>query len=440
MRLSGNRPPTHPQLKECPGCGLFQAIPALEPGTTAQCIRCPTSLHRTNAHPLDHSIALTAAALVLLLIMCTTTLMSVQKAGIMHNAGLFSGPEELVNRGMAGLAAVVIFVTVIAPFGKLIGELYVLIRLHETTPPHHLRRVFVLAEKLRPWSMIEVFVFGVFVAYVKLGGVVQIGLDAGVFALLALTFVVIWADSALDREEVWDRLDRRGTTAGVVEIASQRQLPVGAVGCETCGLVSAPLPNDPRCPRCDSALHARKPDSVTRTWALVIAAAVLYVPANLFPVLTVMQLGAGMPSTILGGVRELVETRMYPLAALVFLASVAVPMLKLIGLSIMLVATQSGRTGWLRDRTRLYYVVRWIGRWSMIDIFMEALLGALVRFGSVVTIEPGIGAVAFCGVVILTIFAAEAFDPRLMWDTAARRLVTGGASAMSLNGGLEGGN
>ena len=113
---------------------------------------------------------------------------------------------------MSALAVVVVFVTVIAPFGKLIGTLYVLIRLHEATPPRHLRRVFALAEKLRPWSMIEVFVFGVFVAYVKLGDVVQIGLDTGVFALLALTFVIIWADSALDRQAIWDRLDRKDMT------------------------------------------------------------------------------------------------------------------------------------------------------------------------------------------------------------------------------------
>ena len=160
---------------------------------------------------------------------------------------------------------------------------------------------------------------------------------------------------------------------------------------------------------------------MARTWALVIAAAVLYVPANYFPVLTVMQLGAGSPSTILGGVEELISSRMYPLAALVFFASIAVPMMKLVGLTFMLVMTQTGRSEWLRDRTRLYHAVRWIGRWSMIDIFMEALLGALVRFGSVITIEPGLGAVAFCGVVILTMFAAETFDPRVMWDASVRR-------------------
>jgi paraquat-inducible protein A len=93
-------------------------------------------------------------------------------------------------------------------------------------------------------------------------------------------------------------------------------------------------------------------------------------------------------------------------------------MLKLVGLTVMLVATQTNRTAWLAGRTRLYHVVRWVGRWSMIDIFMEALLGALVRFGTVITIEPGIGAVAFCAVVILTMLAAESFDPRLMWDAA----------------------
>jgi paraquat-inducible protein A len=417
-----------PQVRECPGCGLVQTVPPLARGMTAQCARCSTTLHRTTTHPIEYSIALTVAALVLLVVMCTSALMSVQAAGIAHNAYLLSGPEELVRRHMSELAAVVVFVTLIAPFGRLAGTLYVLIRLRDSKPAGHLRRVFAIVEQLRPWSMIEVFVFGVFVAYVKLGDLVQITLDLGVYALLALTIVVIWADSALDREAIWQRLDRR-------EPADRHEHSAGhsstVIGCELCGFASHPEPDDPRCPRCDSHLHPRKPNSVSRTWALVLAAAVLYIPANYFPVLTVMQLGAGSPSTIIGGVEELLTSGMYPLAALVFFASIAVPMLKLLGLSFMLITIQTGQEAWLRDRTRLYHVVRWIGRWSMIDIFMEALLGALVRFGSVITIEPGIGAVAFCGVVILTMFAAETFDPRLMWDSAGRAVP---APAYGLNG------
>jgi paraquat-inducible protein A len=172
-------------------------------------------------------------------------------------------------------------------------------------------------------------------------------------------------------------------------------------------------------------VHERKPGSIARTWAFVIAATILYIPANVYPVLTVIQLGAGEPSTILGGVEELLASQMYPLALLVFFASILVPLFKLIGLTGMLVTTQfvgpeMAAATFLRERTRLYYVVAWIGRWSMVDIFMESLLGALVQFGAVATIQPGIGAVAFCAVVFITIFAAEAFDPRLMWDAAAR--------------------
>src|SRR5579871_4829429 len=331
-----------PQLCECPGCGQLQTVPALRRGMTASCERCSTTLHHTTTHPLDHSIALTVAALVLLIVMCTTTLMSVQTAGIQHSAWLLSGPAELVARNMAALAAVVVFVTIVAPLAKLAGTLYVLLRLHEAAPPLHLRRVFSLAEKLQPWTMIEVFVFGVFVAYVKLGDLVQITLDAGVYALMTLTIVLIWADSALDREAIWDRLDPRGRAADRTAV-----LPTdlsNAIGCEVCRLVITSHEEHSRCVRCDSPLHHRKPDSLARTWALVIAAAVLYVPANYFPVLTVMQLGAGAPSTILGGVEELVSSRMYPLAALVFFASVAVPMLKLVGLTVMLVTTQAGRS------------------------------------------------------------------------------------------------
>ncbi len=413
---------TQPRLSECRGCGLLQRVPALGPGTAACCSRCGTTLHRVRRHPLEHSLALTVAGTILLAVTCATSLMSVESAGIIHDAGLFSGPEELLRRGMGALGLVVIVVTVAAPFGKLLGTLYVLAGLRMANAPGHLRRVFVLVERWSPWAMIDVFVFGVFVAYVKLGDVVTIRLGAGVFALMTLTFVMAWFDGALDREAVWEALGhatRAGAAPGGGEVRRPAATPVG---CEACGLVTVAPPPGGKCPRCGTRLHVRKPDSLSRTWCLVIAAAILYVPANLYPVLTVVQLGAGSPSTILGGVRELITSRMYPLAALVFFASIAVPMLKLVGLSLMLIATQTGRAGWLRDRTRLYHVVRWVGRWSMIDIFMELLLGALVRFGSVITIEPGIGAVAFCAVVVLTMIAAETFDPRLMWDAAAQRV------------------
>lgn len=421
---------TTPHLRECPGCGLLQGVPALAPGTSARCPRCSATLRRVTAHRRDHIAALTLAALVLLVVMCSTNLMSVQKAGIRHVANLFSGPDELVRRHMAALAAVVLFVTIVAPLGRIGALLYVLVRSHERSPPPHLRRLYAWAEKLRPWSMLDVFVLGVFVAYVKLGDVVTIGLSTGVYSLFALTFVLVWIDSALDRHALWEALDQASRAfSGVISTDDP-------IGCEVCGFINARHSEHQRCQRCDSRVHPRKPNSIARTWALVLAAAVLYVPANFFPVLTVVQLGAGQPSTIIGGIRELISSRMYPLAALVFFASILVPALKLLGLTFMLVMTQTRSVVWLRDRTRLYRVVAFVGRWSMIDIFMESLLGALVIFGSVITIQPGIGAIAFCSVVILTMFAAETFDPRLMWDAAgldaARVSGLGGATSSSM--------
>jgi paraquat-inducible protein A len=203
-------------------------------------------------------------------------------------------------------------------------------------------------------------------------------------------------------------------------MAPGRQVERQAVACETCEKVAFVQGKDRHlCRRCGAHLHHRKPNGIARCWALVIAALVLYIPANIYPVLTVVQLGSGAPSTILGGVEELITAKMYPLAALVFFASILVPMLKLFGLILLLLMTQLSRTERLVDRVRLYRIVSVIGRWSMIDIFMESILVALVQFGAIVTIDPGFGAIAFAGVVIITIFAAEAFDPRMMWDAAA---------------------
>jgi paraquat-inducible protein A len=416
---------TEPQLRECFGCGMFQLVPALGPDMRSNCLRCGTTLRHTRANSLDHCLAVTAAGLVAFVVLWTATLMQVSEVGIVHETTLISGPAELVRHGLWPLALAVAFTTAIAPVVKFAGTLYVLVGLRLQRPPPGMARVFLFARKMGVWAMLEVLLLGVFVAYTKLGDLVHIEVGAAVYALGALTILTVWADNALDPDQVWEEIERRGQ-------AHDPMLPVppiafrpGAIGCEACGLVSVPTHDHARCPRCGSALHARKPDAINRTWAFVIAGTILYIPANYYPVLTVIQMGAGAPSTIMGGVIELLDSQMYPLALLVFFASVLVPVFKLAALVAMLVtarlaATNPGTALWLRERTRLYHIVAWVGRWSMVDIFMESLLGALVQFGAAVNIAPGIGAVAFCAVVILTIFAAEGFDPRLMWDAAAR--------------------
>ena len=170
------------------------------------------------------------------------------------------------------------------------------------------------------------------------------------------------------------------------------------------------------CTRCGALIHARRPNSLTRTWALLITAAILYIPANLLPIMTVSSLGQGDPSTIMSGVIQLVQHGMFPIAAVVFIASILVPTFKLVGIGLLLFSVQRHQPLSAQQRIVMYRFIEFIGRWSMLDIFVIAILVAVVNFGRLASVEANLGAAAFASVVILTMLAAVTFDPRLIWD------------------------
>jgi len=201
-------------------------------------------------------------------------------------------------------------------------------------------------------------------------------------------------------------------------------LAAECASCHACGMLNrlpAAHAHDVTCPRCGAPLHVRKPGSIQRTWALVIAALICYVPANVFPVMTVTSLGKTESDTIMSGVIYFVRSGDWPLALIIFTASVFVPLMKLGILSFLLISVHR-RSSWRPvDRTRMYRLTEAIGRWSMVDIYVVTILVALVRLGNLATIEAGTGAVFFGSVVVITIFAAESFDPRLIWDNCNAR-------------------
>ena len=211
-------------------------------------------------------------------------------------------------------------------------------------------------------------------------------------------------------------------TAAGLTAASQ-----GLVSCEACSLLSRPAHHDDpgHCPRCGDALELRRPRSVEHTWALVIAAAICYIPANALPVLNTTTLGSSEPDTILGGIIFLYTSGSWPLALVVLIASVMVPLGKLIALAYLLVTVQLGVTGGEREKTRLYRMVVFIGRWSMLDVFVDTFTVALVQLSPLMSVAPGPGVLFFAAVVVLTMIAAETFDPRLIWDARARREASG---------------
>jgi paraquat-inducible protein A len=192
----------------------------------------------------------------------------------------------------------------------------------------------------------------------------------------------------------------------------------GYLSCHACELVHRAVGarHDLHCTRCGAALHARKPNSIARSWALLIAAYVLIVPANILPVMISGSLFGSETDTIMSGVVFLWVDGSWPLAVILFIASIAVPFSKLGAMTYLLASVQRHSTLAPQQRTRLYRILEIVGRWSMIDIYVAALLTALVQFGGLMTIRAGPGAIAFGAVVVLTMFAAESFDPRLIWD------------------------
>lgn len=404
---------------ECDGCGETVRVPALAPRVEACCPRCDTLLFRGHSSSLDAPLALVLAGLALYAVTMASPFLSLNLLGRVRVSGVESGAGAFVQQGYPLLSVLVVLTLVLVPFLRLLLLLVVLLGLRMRDAPRWLFRPFGWHEWLGGWAMVEVFLFGALVSYTRLRDLAQVELGPAAYGLAALAFTLVAVNAVLQPAVVWDALERRGATAaplaGDGEATGERR----RLACERCRRLTAAPPGS-ACPRCAAPLHARKPNSLARTWALVVAAFILYVPANAYPVMVIVSFGRGGAHTILGGVKEFVQTGFWPLALIVFLASVAVPMLKLLGLVVMLVGVHRRSPTGLRARTRLYRFVEAIGRWSMIDVFVVSVLIAVVRFGNLASINAQVGATCFAAVVVLTILAAQSFDPRLMWDAAGQ--------------------
>jgi paraquat-inducible protein A len=191
------------------------------------------------------------------------------------------------------------------------------------------------------------------------------------------------------------------------------------VACHCCSLVCEDAPGrsgEARCPRCGAALYRRRPDSIARAWALLVTALILYLPANVLPVMHTRLFGHGSDSTIMGGVVDFWRSGSWGIALIIFIASVAVPCTKFLALGLLLASSQRRSRRAMRERARLYRLVEWIGYWSMLDVAVVAIVSAIVKFQALSDAEPRVGILFFGAVVILTMLSAMSFDPRLIWD------------------------
>jgi paraquat-inducible protein A len=323
----------------CHECGTVQHMRALPEGGAARCARCGATLYRQRRDSIEHTLLLTLAALILFVIANTFPFLTFELEGNADTSTLLTGVRSLYEQGMWPLAVLVLLTATVVPLAWLLSTAYVLLPLWLGRVPWRVAEVFKITELLRPWAMMEVYLLGVIVAYVKLSDLARLELGIALFAFVGLIVVMIAAEAALEPHEIWRRL---GPQASAKQLRCRRGRPL--ISCHNCDQLALmpPLPAraTAHCPRCGAAMHRRKPNSLARTWALVVTAAILYIPANLLPVMTVVHFGRGEPDTILSGVKELIGAGMWPVALLVFFASITVPVLKLIGLTFLLITTQ----------------------------------------------------------------------------------------------------
>ncbi len=196
-------------------------------------------------------------------------------------------------------------------------------------------------------------------------------------------------------------------------------MAMGFVSCETCGLLTKPafVNNPGHCPRCGERLALRRHNAVQRTWAFIIAAGICYIPANLMPVMITTTVTSTELDTIMNGAVRLYTSGSWPLALIVLIASVVIPMAKIIALSYLLITVQRRSIQGQQERARLYRLLEIVGRWSMLDVFVITFVVALIQLKPLMSVKPGAGVLFFAAVVVLTMIAAETFDPRLIWDS-----------------------
>jgi paraquat-inducible protein A len=366
-------------------------------------------MHR---HPFRFVIACGLSGLLFYCFALLAPFLEISAYGRFQLAVIETGPFQLIAQGFEMVGLLVLGVTVIFPGIKLGVLLITLIGLEtRMVSPRLLKALFRWYGPITPWAMIDVYLLGFLVAYTRLIALASVHLDTALYSLIGLMVSMAAADAALDPEAVWRALDGADKARPPIPGNSPGRL----IGCHCCDLVNRAEPGD-LCRRCHAALHVRKANSISRSWALLAAGALLFIPANVYPVMVMTELTVQQPYTIMGGIRDLLDAGLWPLAALVFFASITVPLLKLVTLGYMLLQTQRGSTQHLIGRTRAFRMVAFVGRWSMIDVFVLSMLVALVRFGQFANFVAQVGAPCFAAVVVLTMFAVEAFDPRLMWD------------------------
>lgn len=365
----------------CHQCELLVALPKLAAGTKARCPRCHSALseHRVDAE--QKVLAFAFSALLFLILSIPYNFMSLQTGGLEQSIQLYKVFQILIENNYLSLAILTAIAILALPALLVIGLLYLLLPLQMGFQAYKSKAVLDLVYLLLPWSMAEIFLISVLVSLVKINAMASIELGLSFYAYVLFTLSLVAMVIYMDKVRLYQLLG--------VSITKQEPSPLSSLTASI---------------------------SIQRTWALLATAVTLYIPANFLPIMYTRYLGQDDPSTIIGGVILLWQSGSYPIALVILLASVVVPVAKIVILAWLNYSVQAGHLHQQWQRARYYRLTEFIGRWSMVDVFVVAILVALIQLGNTMAVYPGPAAMAFCGVVVITMLAAITFDNKLIWQ------------------------
>lgn len=374
---------------QCHECALSIKLPKLAENQKAQCPRCGFTLSAIHRNANERIVAFAITALIFLIASLPFEFLSFSTNGLENKFNISASFFILINNNYQ-LLALIEFLTIFAiPTIILLAVIYLLIPMNKGLYPKHGRSLLNLVFKLLPWSMVEIFLIGALVSLIKIISMadIEIGLSFYAFILFSLSMTLVALH--LDKNQLYTLLAKVEKEHDIDIALSQHHVAQE-----------------------DPSSHAL---SVQKTWALLITAVVLYIPANTLPIMTTRLFGQDDPSTIIGGVILLWSLGSYPIAIIIFVASVIVPVAKILVLAWLNYSVQKQSDSLSLERVKWYRLAEFVGRWSMIDVFVVIVLASLIQLGPTMSITPGAATLAFSGVVIVTMLAAMSFEPKLIW-------------------------
>lgn len=394
----------------CHHCDLICEIPELGDNQVALCPLCDGLMAESADNRQDHVIPISIAALILFALSLPFNFISFSKQGLVQSIRLLDAAKMMLQYDQIFLGALINLTIILLPVSILTfilllhGNVFLL--LPKGVQIFNTKALFLAKE----WSMPEIFLVGVLVSLVKIISLADVALGLSFWAYAGFVVCFVYAMVKLDKMAIWDKIAHHHQFA--LNKTGVRAVDENIAACPQCDI----LTKEKKCPRCVTPVTVRNPLNLQKTLALILTAALLYIPANLYPIMTTVFLNNPEPATIIGGVVLLIHHGSYPIALVIFVASVFIPLAKLATLTVLTWVVKRRAKFSQISFTRVYAITEFLGKWSMVDVFVVAILVALVQLDGVMEIRPGPGALFFSAMVITSMLAAHTFDPRQLWD------------------------